>query len=659
MQNFAIKKGSDILYHQKSASIVAAEQQCIVISVNAALETLTPAEYYEKIEQGLITRPPSEMVVAQCVTRLTYEERELAEKYCDYIRPLETEAEPYATEAVRRIIFEVAQKRGDTGKNVPKLGTLKGWYRKYTSDDIGRNVIKMVKSTATPRASQFYEAMMDLFFEVIDKEYLHLNGSSATETYLKFRNQAAKYLRVIPKKHRKKEKVIKRSTFFDYISKLDPVEVVREREGWAAAETKYRYSKEHIVATRPLEHVQIDAVHINLGLTDGDGNYVGMPVVYFAIDVFTRTILGYVISYAEVRTEEGIAAVELIKRIIRPKKKPEHCVNGYPLYGKPESLRHDSGVFSGKLCEDYLAHMQIHDMTSEVSKPWRNAMVERFNRTFREQCCKKIIGYVGKRTAEYKDTSTVKALAVCKVDEFVLITEKFILDVYHQNPHAGIDGMSPAQMANKYKALVEIPSIEYLSKLNSFIGREFTPSIQAVKGIQKNSVFYINAKLAKLRNKIDPSTKKTVKITAYYNELDISKISVLDPFTGEQFTVDCTSIKEPISLAEYKALKGASKKRLSATSRKTIETSTTIIGDIQQRYDEKEAEKARNKKSHEEPEIARFIPPEELDEIVGQGKPTSSQEDTSHLSVESPSSTSSFPSAIKRTRLKSIKRLNT
>ena len=45
------------------------------------------------------------------------------------------------------------------------------------------------------------------------------------------------------------------------------------RNGWLAAQHKFRFMKEHIVAIRPLEHVQIDAVHINLGLTDQEGNF--------------------------------------------------------------------------------------------------------------------------------------------------------------------------------------------------------------------------------------------------------------------------------------------------------------------------------------------------------------------------------------------------
>ncbi|TRX55164.1 DDE-type integrase/transposase/recombinase [Thalassomonas sp. M1454] len=660
MGQFALAKGGNIMYREKPATIVVVEPECIVLKVNQGLCTLTPAEFYEESKQGHIKKAEPKLAVIKPVVRLSDEERKLADKYRDYFHGLEFEDVRYSTKGVARVISRVSKERGDTGLDIPKVGTLKKWYRKFTSDEIGRDIIKMVKPQAITRSAKFSEAMFEIFYDTVDECYMKLKGDSVEATYQVYLKRAMDFITTLNLEDPNEEPIISRSTFFEYVNEYDPYEVDAARYGRAYAENKYRNTTEHIVATRPLEFVQIDAVHINLGLTDKEGNYVGMPVVYFAIDIFTRAILSFVISYGEKRSEGALAAVELIKRLIKPQEKPAHTQNGFLLFGKPDCIRHDSGVFKSKLCSDYYEHMSISAITSQVKKAYRNGIVERFHRTFKGHCCMKIAGCEGGQKKDYKDNVDIKVEAVCQVDEFASIVETYILDVYHETDHRGIDRMTPKEMTEKYQSLVELPSAEYIAKADASIGYEISRTIQQGKGIEINGLFYNDRgeKLIKLCAKMTNGfTKPNPKVTAFYNELDISKIAVLNPYTNELFDVPSTSVKEPISLTEHKAVKANGKKRDTKkhTDRPTIETKSMVLLAVNARYESKANQPNDDVPKAEEAEPAREIKAEELDLILEQGKrpsfikpePEVKSEPESQGQVSPPSLMTKFKKSIK------------
>ncbi|MDN3653429.1 hypothetical protein QWY77_11815 [Thalassotalea ponticola] len=567
MSALVISEGKEILYHGMLAVIRAFKENFVVIELNSRCIMLSPEKYQKKVLSEHIQTPPMEGCIAPVIPLTSQSEKLSAERYEAYVMPLRDRESNCSRRVIREVIDKVAQERGDTGKNKPSADTVYSWLKK--AEQLDFDFVAMVNLKKGKRGEQASGEAVDLFFDIIHQYYFQptkaekdqQQGLSQEACWRKYKEAQKKLVNGMPCRDRENYKGMARSTFLAKFASLDPVEVCIAREGYNVARRRFRQSSQHIVVSRPLELVQIDAVHINLGLFNHAGEYVGMPVVFFAIDIFTRAIIGYVIVYAHSRREDLSSAIELLRVSIQAKRKPEHTEHDWPLYGKPEEVRYDSGIFSAKQMSSYLMHVQIRGQQNPVASPWSNGIIERFNLTFREHCCKRIDGYEGKRMQGYKDTQQAKVSACITETEFRKIVETFILDEYHQTEHCGLRKATPAEVAREYKHLVPMLDPAYLVKVNTFRGVETEFTIHAHKGIVRNNVWYndqtktrnMPGKLIRIYDKYHKKSK-SVKVIGFYSHVDISRISVVDPDTGELFEVPSTTYSEPTSLAQHKAL---------------------------------------------------------------------------------------------------------
>ncbi|WP_425341323.1 transposase [Escherichia coli] len=94
-----------------------------------------------------------------------------------------------------------------------------------------------------------------------------------------------------------KLRVPARNTVALRIASLDPRKVIRRREGQDAARDLQGVGGEPPAVTAPLEQVQIDHTVIDLIVVDDrDRQPIGRPYLTLAIDVFTRCVLGMVVT---------------------------------------------------------------------------------------------------------------------------------------------------------------------------------------------------------------------------------------------------------------------------------------------------------------------------------------------------------------------------
>ncbi|WP_436409243.1 DNA-binding domain-containing protein [Escherichia coli] len=104
-----------------------------------------------------------------------------------------------------------------------------------------------------------------------------------------------------------KLRVPARNTVALRIASLDPRKVIRRREGQDAARDLQGVGGEPPAVTAPLEQVQIDHTVIDLIVVDDrDRQPIGRPYLTLAIDVFTRCVLGMVVTL-EAPSANGLA----------------------------------------------------------------------------------------------------------------------------------------------------------------------------------------------------------------------------------------------------------------------------------------------------------------------------------------------------------------
>ncbi len=527
-KSFIFKKGQWAMLSGELVQIRTAEPDFFVLQSKNSSQTqmYTTDALYDLYMQGAFS--PAEAAEKPITFRPLNSERDLfeAERRLAYIHDLQGRDNPGSEKTWAKTVAYVSRRISDSEPPHPKqvYRWLKAW------QDSNHNVHRLLKKVQL-RAKPTLDQQLDLALEVIDDEYLVPHGEIKQHVYQSFCERFAQ--------SGLSGKAMSRSYFYEIIDSLDPLEVCLAQKGKKAALAKFRASDEKIVVEHVMKRVEMDGVHLNLGLIDDDtGEFLGKVIVFFAIDVYTRYILGYSLSYGISPGETSQAVFELIRSIISPKVRNGNYRHEWHCMGIPSEIHCDNGhAFTAGTTRRLLAHMGITQHHSETGKGQRRPFIERFNRTFRNQLCKKIPGYLGKRVDGDTFDKTIEQSAQVTLSEFKAYIEEYIVDVYHQRAHKGLDGMTPQQAVEQALETFITRKAVDINALNFMRGETRTGTVQATHGIQIKNQYFNSKELRELRFKTMGSSNKSPKFDFIFNPNDISEITVLIPESLETLRV--------------------------------------------------------------------------------------------------------------------------
>lgn len=423
------------------------------------------------------------------------------------------------------------------------------WIRQFES--VGKISVFLRSERKDKGKKLLSDAVEKIVAEVIEAHFLN-----------KQRWSPAKICREIDKRcKRQKLEPPHFNTIRNRLKQLDTYKTTKARQGTKAAEAEKLLLQGHFPgADEPLAVVQVDHTPVDVILVDNIYRQpIGRPWLTLLIDVYTRMILGFYISF----DPPGNLSLGLcLAHAFLPKEKwlaGFDIDSKWPCWGLPRTIHADNakefrGTMLQKACQEYGVNLEWRP----VAKPRYGAHIERLLGTLNEE----IHGLAGTTFSDVEEKGEYDAdgEATMSLDEFEAWFTHLCVDIYHQRPHSAL-GMPPITkwqeglLGTKKQAGIGVPArIGDELKLKLDLMPFETRTVQHY-GIVWDHIEYQHDVLRRWVNEADPENpKKKRQFLCRRDPRDISVIWFYDPEVCQYYAIPYRNTSHPaISIWELRA----------------------------------------------------------------------------------------------------------
>jgi putative transposase len=297
------------------------------------------------------------------------------------------------------------------------------------------------------------------------------------------------------------------------------------RYGRVAASRLFRSKLKHLVTNKPLESAEIDHTKMDLFVIDDESHIpLGRPWLTICIDSHTRCIMGVYIGF---EPPSYLTVAKCLKHAIMPKvnvqQKFPDIRNSWEAHGVMEQLVVDNGLeFHSISLEKACFSFGIEIVYTPRKSPWFKGKIERFNRTLNDGLSHGIAGTTFSNIFDKDDYDPAKH-AVVTLSTLRLIVHKWIADYYHQKPHRGLEGVTPAVMWQSSINHEDIALAHNPVEIDMLLGKAVPDKTVSHKGIEINNLLYNSPELMQLRRQRGDTFKVEIRV----DESDISHLFVI------------------------------------------------------------------------------------------------------------------------------------
>lgn len=230
------------------------------------------------------------------------------------------------------------------------------------------------------------------------------------------------------------------------IAARDPMAVAKSRLGSHDAHATQAPSVKGLVVSRPLEAVQIDHALVDLIVVSGSTRKpIGRPWITVAIDVYTRCILGYYLSFDAPNQTSVAHALEHASFPKQTWLKKLGVDVAYPMFGKIECIHWDNAkTFQARDVKAQCERYGIRIQERPVRSPHYGAYVERVIGTMMG-AIHLLPGTTFSNVKERGSYQSEKRATMSFLDLERWLVEE-IAGQYHNKPHRGLGGETPAAL---------------------------------------------------------------------------------------------------------------------------------------------------------------------------------------------------------------------
>lgn len=486
---------------------------------------------------------PDEVLINEDLASIDPTRLEIAQKRYKAIQPIFALSE---NQTVTRA--DMSEHASNIGVNT---STLYRWISLYRNTGNLSGLIPYERSGGRGK-SRIDPKLDEILVQKIETHYLN-NNRRSIERVIREVKKACKL---------KKLKPPHANTVRNRIAAIDERTRLGKRHGREATK-KFNPIIDHFPgADWPYSVIQIDHTKVDIILVDDENRLpVGKPWITLAIDVHSRMVAGFYISFDP---PGGMATGLCIANSILPKETwlARIGVEGsWPVWGTMSTIHADNArEFRGNMLK--LA-CQIHGINLEwrpVKKPEYGGHIERLLGTFNQEI-HNLPGTTFSNPFARGNYPSLKKSALT-LNEFEHWLATYITQVYHQKTHSGI-GRSPLQQyeigifGDDNKPGIGIkPRIEDERKLRLDFMPYIERSVQPY-GIVIDGIHYYSDVLRSWIAAKDPSNpKKKRKFIIRRDPRDISTVYFYDPTLREYFDVPYRNTTRPsISIWEMREVR--------------------------------------------------------------------------------------------------------
>jgi len=324
-------------------------------------------------------------------------------------------------------------------------------------------------------------------------------------------------------------------TLYRWFNKLPEYEKHMGKKGYLDAARHYTngYPIEH--PHYLLERVELDHTKLDIKLVDPDtGEALDNPWMTAFIDAKSRMIIGFHLSMHVPDISSVILAFRnavLSKNYVKNKYGKE-IVTEWPCQGLMQQIVTDNGreLLASDVQEKLSQFAEI--VYNRKGTPQHKGKIERFFKTINEGL---LHGCEGTTKSNYKQLGDYKSdqHAWMTFDMLVKVVHKWIIDVYHNTYHTGINN-SPLQCwkKNAINYVERLP--KSISQIDQLLWKTTDRNIQKY-GIQLYNLKYQSPELMQIAKQYGLSTE----VDILFDEQDLRLIRVILPNSTETIDVPC------------------------------------------------------------------------------------------------------------------------
>lgn len=457
------------------------------------------------------------------------QEWKIAENRYAIIKPL--------LETPRRTRQLVQQRAEESGVNA---STLYRWITVYETSGLMTSLIPQMR---TDRGSRKLEPEVEAIIQgTIESDFLNSQRKSIAKVSLEIRKRCITAKLPPPSVN----------TIRNRIQSLPAAKMTAARHGRQSADNKYRPLEGSFPgADWPLAVVQIDHTKLDVILVDDQYRRpVGRPWITLAIDVYSRMVTGFYVSF----DPPGALSTGLcLAHSILPKESwlAKHNIEeAWPCWGLPTKIHFDNAKeFRGNMLQRACTEYGITIEWRPVARPHFGGHIERLLGTFAREI-HALPGTTFSSTAQRAGYDS-DAKAALTLSEFETWFVTLVAKVYHKRLHSAL-GTSPIEkyrkgiMGDGTKLGIGIlPKIKDEERLRLDLMPFEERTIQPY-GVVIDEIHYYHDVLRRWINATDPkSPKNKRKFTFRQDPRDISQIWFYDPEVSTYFPIPYRDTSRP------------------------------------------------------------------------------------------------------------------